>query len=257
MRGVSADISKRKKAEEESVRLRDEMSRLSRINMLNDLSGTLAHELNQPLAAILSTAQAGIRFLASGKANSELLGQILQNIVEDDKRAAEVITSLRSMVKKEKSEKKPVNLNDILNDVLKIYSSEAAALNLKIETDLAESLPACIGDKVQLRQVVLNLIMNAADVMSQALPENKKMILQTKTAAHGVQVSVWDFGLGLSDIDKNQIFEPFFTTKTTGLGIGLTLCKTIIKEHGGRIWAENNPDGGATFTFELPVMKND
>jgi PAS domain S-box-containing protein len=257
MRGVSADISKRKKAEEETARLRDEISRLSRINMLNELSGALAHELNQPLAAILSTAQAGIRFLNSGTANSELLSSIFQNIVEDDKRAAEVITSLRSMVKKEKSEKKPVHLNDILNDVLKIYSSEAAALNLKIETDLAESLPLCIGDKVHLRQVVLNLIMNATDVMSLALPENKKMILRTKVAEHGVQVSVWDFGLGISDINKNQIFEPFFTTKTTGLGIGLALCKTIIKEHGGRIWAENNPDGGATFTFELPVMKND
>lgn len=257
MRGVSADISKRKNAEEESDRLRNELSRLSRINMLNELSGALAHELNQPLAAILSTAQAGLRFLHSGKFNSELLGQIFQNIVEDDKRAAEVITGLRSMVKKGKGEKKPFNLNDILNDVLVIYHSEAAALNLKVEIDLTESLPACIGDKVQLRQVVLNLIMNAADAMSQTFPENKKVILQTRRTGLGAQASFRDFGPGLDDAAKDKIFTPFFTTKSSGLGIGLALCKTIMQDHGGRIWAENNPDGGVTFFFELPVIKND
>jgi signal transduction histidine kinase len=254
---IVKEEEKRKKAEEEAARLRNELARYLRVNMLGEISGALAHELNQPLAAILSSAQAGLRFLHSGKANSELLGSILQNIVEDDKRAAEVITSLRSMVRKEKGEKRPVYLNDILSDVIKIYNSEAAALNLKVETGFFESLPACIGDKVQLRQVVLNLIMNAADAMSQVLPENKKMILQTKRTDHGVQASVRDFGLGIDDSIINHIFEPFFTTKNTGLGIGLALCKTIILDHGGRIWAENNPDGGATFVFELPVIKND
>jgi PAS domain S-box-containing protein len=257
IRGVSADISRRKKAEENAARLRNEMNRYSRINMLGGLSGSMAHELNQPLAAILSNAQAGLRFLHSGKASSELLGSIFQNIVEDDKRAAEVITSLRSMVKKEKVEKKPIHLNDIFSDVVKIYNSEAVALNLKLETDFAELLPPCMGDNVQLSQVVLNIVMNAADAMSRTLPENKKMILQTKMAGRGVCASVRDFGPGIDDSIINHIFELFFTTKNTGLGMGLALCKTIIQDHGGRIWAENNPDGGATFFFELPAIKND
>jgi signal transduction histidine kinase len=158
------------------------------------------------------------------------------------------------MMKREEGEKKSIILSEVLNDVIAILHSEAVFRNVHIETEFGESLPPVLADRTQLQQVTLNLIMNAAEAMSRNLPEERRIILRTEATDHCVRVTVRDFGPGIDRGNLERIFEPFFTTKGAGLGVGLNICRTIVEAHGGRIWAENNPEGGATFTFELPVI---
>ena len=160
------------------------------------------------------------------------------------------------MMKREEGERRPTILNDVLNDVIQIFRSEAIFRNMRIETELDGSLLPVFGDKGQLQQVVLNIIMNGSEAMSGTPPEQRKLILRTQRKDHSIWVSVRDFGPGIDKEDLDQIFQPFFTTKRTGLGIGLSLCHTIVEDHGGRIWAENNSNGGATFFIELPIYKS-
>jgi C4-dicarboxylate-specific signal transduction histidine kinase len=234
-----------------------ELLRADRSARLGELTASLAHELNQPLAAILSNAQAGLRFLASGKNDPDLFREILQNIVRDDKRAADVIRGLRSMVKKGKPRKDPLNVNDLITDVLVVIHSELIARDIMIKTHFDETLPSVIVDKTQIQQVLLNLIMNAADAMAQTPHERRRVILRTKMSAGFVHVAVRDAGPGITAEDAGRIFEPFYSTKRDGIGMGLAICKSIIMDHGGRIWAENNPEGGATFSFALKVKNYD
>jgi signal transduction histidine kinase len=230
-----------------------ELLRVDRSSRLGELTASLAHELNQPLAAILSNAQAALRFLASGKNDPELSREILQNIVQDDKRAADVIRSLRSMIKKGEVRKGPVNINDTLLEVIAIAQGELTSHNVLIETLLNGTIPPVIADKTQIQQVALNLIMNAMDVMAQCAPDKRKIIVQTKLRDSFVRASVHDYGPGIPAERVDSIFDPFYTTKNNGLGMGLAVCKSIVTAHGGRIWAENNPEGGATLSFELKV----
>jgi signal transduction histidine kinase len=251
---VFVNALERKRAEEEVARARAELVRVQRLAHVNELTASLAHELNQPLTGILSSAQAALRFLQSPTPDPNLFRKILQNIVEDDKRAAGVIRSLRSLVKGEVKEKERLNINEVLSDLLPLFRSESIIRNVEIKTDFDTLLPPVLGDKVQLQQVVLNLIMNATEAMSQTSPQQRIIILRTQPKDNTIRVAVQDFGPGIDSAKLSDIWQPFFTTKTTGLGIGLSICSSIISAHGGRIWAENNPDGGATFSFELPVM---
>ncbi len=250
------DITGQKQTEEEIHLARAELLRVERSFRISELTASLAHELNQPLAAILSNAQAALHFLESDKPDLKEFREILRDIIQDDKRAGNVIRSLRAMMKREEGEKKPIILNDVLKDVIAIFHSEAVFRNIKIKTDLAESLPPILADRIQLQQVTLNLIMNAAEAMAQNPSEERKIILWTHAADTCVRVSVRDFGRGIDNEDLKRVFEPFFTKKGAGLGMGLPISKSIIEAHGGRIWGENHPDGGATFAFELPVMDN-
>jgi len=195
--------------------------------------------------------------LKADKIDLNLFQQILGHIIRDDKRAATVITTLQSMVKREEKAKEPIILNDVLEDVVAVFMSEAIRSNLTIEKEFDESLPAVLGNAAQLEQVALNLIMNAGDASSQSPSGKKRVVLQTKVTDHAVQVTVRDFGPGIDEAKRDQLFQPFFTTKKSGLGMGLAICKSIIVEHGGRIGAENHPDGGAIFFFELPVPRSE
>jgi PAS domain S-box-containing protein len=255
---AARNITERKEAEAETALARAELLHVERSSRLGELTVSLAHELNQPLAAILSSAQAAVRFLQSGTRDLNLFRTILQNIIEDDKRAAGVITSLRAMMKKEESEREPLNLNAVLDDVLKLFYAEAIVRKVTIERDFDKSLPPVLGDKIQLQQVVLNLFMNAAEALSESPNEDdkRKIILRTKATDHGIQVTVRDFGPGIDPARLDDIWHPFFTTKNTGLGMGLGVCRSIIQAHRGRISAENHPDGGAMFTFEIPIFRN-
>jgi signal transduction histidine kinase len=234
-----------------------ELLRVDRSSRLGELTASLTHELNQPLAAILSNAQAALRFLASGKMNPELSREILQNIVQDDKRAADVIRSLRSMVKKGEAKKEPVNVNDVFREVIAIAYGELSAHNILIETLLDETLPSVIADRTQIQQVVLNLVMNAADALAETAPNRRKIILQTKLRDGFIRAAVRDYGPGIDAAEVDSVFDPFYTTKHNGLGMGLAVCRSIITAHEGRIWAEKNPEGGATFSFELKVEDHD
>ena len=247
------DITERKQAEAEVNRARTQLLHVERSLRLNEMTASLAHELNQPLAAILSNAQAALRFLKSDKPDLNEFQEILRDIISDDQRAGNVIRSLRSMMKREEVDKSPIILNNVLDDVIEIFHTESIFRNVAVETELDGSLPPVLGDKVQLQQVVLNLIVNAADAMSHNPPEHRQIILRTGVKDDRIRVTVRDFGPGIDKMNLEHIFEPFFTTKRTGLGIGLAVCHTIVEVHGGRIWAENNPDGGASFFIELPI----
>ena len=228
-----------------------------RISRIGQLTASLAHELNQPLAAILTSAQAGLRFLSAEEKDIGLLRRIMENIVKDDKRAAAVVTNLRSMVKLEKRLVAPVDLNALLEEVVSILQSEAMLRKVAIERDLDESLPTVTANPETLRQVILNLLMNAFDAMSSSPADQRKVILQTRAVDGSVHVALQDFGPGIQAENPEQLFQPFYTTKGSGMGMGLTICNTIVKDHGGRIWAENAPGGGARFTFTLPVPQDD
>ena len=253
---IQTDITERKQAEAEANRAREQLLHVERSAQMGELTASLAHELNQPLTAILSNAQAALRFLQSDKVNLDELREILHDIIQDDQRAGNVIRSLRSMMKREERERNPIILNTVLNEVTQIFHTESIFRNVHIDAEFDESLPLVLADKVQLQQVVLNLIVNAADAMSQNPPEHRRIIMRTRVNNDRIRVTIRDFGPGIDQGSLNRIFQPFFTTKGTGLGMGLAVSQTIVEAHGGHIWAENHPDGGATFFIELPVISD-
>jgi len=256
MIGTVHDITELKRAELESYRARRELLRLERVSRMGELTASLAHELNQPLTAILSNAGAALRFLQSDRLEPSELREILQDIINDDKRAGDIIRNVRAMLKEEEREREAIALNDMLRDIFSLFHSEAVIRNIAVEMDLADPSPLVQADTVQIQQVLINLIMNATEAMSHSGPENRKIILQTRPVDHGVvQVAVRDFGPGIEKKELDRIFDPFFTTKRSGLGMGLSISRSIIEAHGGRIWVANNPDKGVTFYFEIPVLK--
>jgi len=231
-----------------------ELAHLSRVTMLGELSGSLAHELNQPLTAILSNAQAAQRFLAHDKVDLDELRDILKDIVDEDKRAGEVIRRLRLLLKKGEVQHQPLDVNEVVLEVLKLVRSDLVNQGVTAHTELAPGLPLLHGDRVQLQQVLLNLVMNACDAMSGVVRDERQFIIRTKPAdGQGVEVAVSDRGRGIPADHIERVFQPFFTTKPHGMGLGLSVCRTILTAHGGKLWAENNPDRGATFHFTLPV----
>jgi PAS domain S-box-containing protein len=254
---AARDVTERKRAEAEASNARRELLRMDRLSRMGELTASLAHELNQPLAAILSNAQAGLRFIQSEKPDLNELRDILQDISSDDKRAGSVIRSLRAMIKQEEREREPLSINELVREVVSLFHSEAVLRNVIIETDFAESLPTLLADKIQLEQVVLNLIMNATEAMDHEAPEKRKISLKTERTNNGaIQVALRDYGPGIEKENLDRVFQPFFTTKGAGLGMGLSFSRSIIEAHGGRLWAENNPDKGATFFFEIPVISH-
>jgi PAS domain S-box-containing protein len=249
------DISERKQAELEAARQRNELAHLSRVTTLSELSGSLAHELNLPLAAILSNAQAAQRFLAHGDADLAEVREILNDIVSEDKRASEVIRRLRLLLKKSEVQQHSLGINEVVQDVLKLMRSDLTNRNVTVDIELDQNLPTVTGDPVQLQQVLLNLVVNACDAMTDCDTPERRLLVRTgmENGSGAVRVSVTDRGGSIAEEKMEQIFEPFFTTKAEGMGLGLSVCRTIIAAHQGKLWATNNPDRGATFHFSLPV----
>jgi C4-dicarboxylate-specific signal transduction histidine kinase len=253
VRGASVDITKRKQAEEEAARQRNEMAHLSRVSTLGELSGSIAHELSLPLSAILSNAQAAQRVLANGDAAE--VRDILNDIVSEDKRAGEVIRRLRQWLKKDEVQQHSLQINDVVEDVLQLIRSDLVNQKVTVDTELARHLPTVTGDPIQLQQVLVNLVVNACDAMGGCNAPERRLIIRTGTenGSSAVIVSVTDHGGSIPEEKIEQIFEPFFTTKAKGLGLGLSVCRTIIAAHRGKLWATNNADCGATFHFSLPI----
>jgi len=261
MRGASFDISKRKQAELEAARQRNEMAHLSRVTMLGELSGSIAHELNLPLSAILCNAQAAQRIIANGHADLAEVREILNDIVSEDKRAGEVIRHLSLWLKKGEVQQHSLRINEVVQDVLKLIRSDLVNQRVTADVELARNLPTITGDPVQLQQVLVNLVVNACDAMSnRTIPERRLLIrtgIQNRNGSSAVTVSVTDRGSSITEEKMEQIFEPFFTTKPKGMGLGLSVCRTIIAAHRGKLWATNNADCGATFHFSLPMAVSD
>jgi len=251
--GSCIDITERREAELDSARQRNELARLSRVAVLGELSGALAHELNQPLAAILSNAQAAQRLLARQPADLDEIHSILGDVVEDDLRAREVITRLRLLLEKGEVRQQSIDLNEVVSGVLRLVNSDLLLQGVTAHTDLAPDLPAVSGDSVQIQQVLLNLILNGCHAMTNGDGRERKLALRTAARdGDGVLVTISDRGPGIPPTDLDRIFEPFFTTHAGGMGLGLAVCRSIIGAHGGRLWATNDEGAGASFHFTLP-----
>ena len=255
MSGVNEDITARRHAEEALAEKRTELAHLSRVTMLGELSGSLAHELNQPLAAILSNAQAAQRFLARNPGDIAEVSAILQDIVDDDKRAGEVIRRLRALLRKEEIEHQSLDVNEIVLEVLRLMRSDLVNRNVSVSTQLAPALPAVTGDRVQLQQVLINLVINGADALEGSLARERHLSVRTALTHGHVEVTVTDSGKGIAAEDLERVFQPFVTTKVQGMGLGLAVCRTIVNAHAGQIWAVRNADAGSTFHFTLPAAR--
>ena len=253
MRGVFVDVTERKQAEVELRQNREEVAHVGRVALMGELAASLAHELNQPLTGIVTNAQAGQAFLDHGKGNAAEFREIFQDIADDGKRAGEVIRSMRNMVKKGELPWELLDLNDVVTKATRLIKPDALARGCEIHADLEPNLPKIRGVRIQLKQVLLNLIVNAFDATEDPDPARRIVILSTACdGAAGVRLTVRDFGVGLP-AESEKIFEQFFSTKRDGLGMGLVIARSIIEAHGGRLFAENVEGGGACFHFTLPA----
>jgi C4-dicarboxylate-specific signal transduction histidine kinase len=249
-------ITERKRAEEEAEQQRKELAHLTRVGIVGELSGAIAHELSQPLTAILTNAQAGQRFLAANGERHRDVAEILSDIVRGAKHAGSVIRRLRALLKRDDAHFALIDLNKVITEVLDLARHEFVARNVRLDVHLAPGLALVSADRVGLQQVLLNLLMNACDAMSSIQPSSRQISIATSVDPQGsVRTRISDCGQGIWAGHEERIFDAFFTTKQHGLGLGLSVCRSIVKAHAGRLSAENNPSGGATFHFILPGPK--
>jgi signal transduction histidine kinase len=253
--GAIRDVTSRKKAERETQELRDNLAHVARVTTVGALSSSLAHELNQPLGIILSNAQAAQELLAQQPPDLAEVQSILTDIVAADRRAGDIIAGLREMLKHGPIPFHPLLLNQIIEDVLHLIQSDLIRRGITVIRHLATDLPPIAGDRVQLQQLMLNLIINGADAMASNDPGTRRLHVQTMLHGGRVHASVRDEGTGLP-ADTNLLFQPFYTTKPQGLGLGLHICQAIVATHHGRLWAESHPERGAVFCFELPASES-
>jgi signal transduction histidine kinase/integral membrane sensor domain MASE1 len=254
--GLVADITARKTAEHQIELQRRELAHLTRVSVVGELSGAIAHELNQPLTAILANAQASQRMLVKDAPDLPEIGSALDDIVQAGSRASEVISRVRKLLKKGESRYEAVDINELFRSTLNLLHSELISRRVTVQLDLAEDLPLAVGDPVELQQVLLNLAMNASDAMSSISTRRRLLTLTTRTIKDGfVEGSVSDQGRGIAPDQQGRLFEPFYTTKEHGLGLGLSICSTIINSHGGDLRIVNNETGGARAVFVLPAHR--
>jgi signal transduction histidine kinase len=253
--GLLIQRRRRKHAEQEAQLQRRELNHLSRVATLGELTGTLAHELSQPLTAILCTANAARRFLSHEPPNLTELRDSLNEIVEADQRASDVIHRLRGFLKKNRAQRHLVDLNLVVTDALRLARNDLLERSVVVTSHLDAEAPHVLGDRVELQQVLMNLILNACDAMASLDPARRRLSITTERTSKGmVRVAVADHGPGIPE-DVESLFEPFFTSKEEGLGLGLAICRSIVSDHGGDIRAWANPEEGATFSFTLPARK--
>ena len=251
-----ADISQRKFAEEEARRQREQINLLTRLSLLGEMTASLAHELNQPLSAIMSNANAAMQYIANGKLDPAQLQEILTDVVADGQRAHNIIRNVRDAIKKGGAIRCRINLNDMVKAVRHMISADAAAQSCKVEMSLAEDLPTIEGDPTQMQQVLINLVRNAVDAMRDTPPNRREVEIATTYDGNAtIHVAVRDHGCGIAETAAERLFEQFFTTKEEGLGMGLAIVRSIVEAHGGRISAENVDGGGARFYFNLPTSE--
>jgi len=246
------DVTERKQAEVAAEAQRRELAHMGRVASLGELSGALAHELNQPLAAILANTRAAQRMMSRNAPDLVEIRAILEDIVVDDRRAGQVIGRLRALLKKGETRTSEVSLNELVEEVKDLLHSELIRRRVATDIRLTRMMPLLLGDRVELQQVILNLISNACDAMAGRPADHRLLTISTSMTPDGwVELAVQDRGTGIPPERLDQIFDAFFTTKASGLGLGLAICRSIVNAHGGRLWAVNNPFGGATFHLAL------
>ncbi|MCZ6643147.1 MAG: ATP-binding protein, partial [Gammaproteobacteria bacterium] len=259
---LEQEIIERKKIEEdlrksviERNQKRGELAHVLRVATMSELTAALAHEINQPLTAIRMNAQAVKRLMKSDALDFQEFGEIIDDIVDDNRRAAEIIHHMRALLVKHKVDAQLLNIDKIIDEVIGLIHSDAVIKGVEVALDLVEDLPQVSGDGIQLQQVFLNLILNGFDAMQNVPIGERRLVIQTALQGeNAICVSVLDTGVGFNERDADRLFEPFHTTKADGLGMGLAINRSIIEAHGGKIWACKNADRGATFQFTLPVL---
>jgi C4-dicarboxylate-specific signal transduction histidine kinase len=256
------DISERKLAEA-TVRAKDEalqatrleLARVSRVMTIGELTASIAHEVNQPLGAMVANAGAAVRWLSATPPNVAQARRVLQSIADDGRRASEIIQRIRALVQRRPPRMVLVGINETIGDVIALAQQELHSNGIALATRLSEDLPAVPGDRIQLQQVLLNLLVNAVEAMTLVGSGVRELTVSSRrNGAREVLVEVQDSGPGLAHEHADQVFEAFYTTKAEGLGIGLSISRSIIEAHGGRLWAVQNEPRGATFSFSLPLQ---
>ena len=251
--GIAFDITEKKQAQDALQEMRAELARNARVNQMVAMTGSIAHEINQPLSAIVANASAGLRWLERTTPDVDETRTVLQEIVDEGHRAGEIIKGIRAMFRADDKSRVSVDLNELLREVLVLTQDERRNGQIEVHTELDENLPSVTGDRVQLQHVLFNLMTNAIDAMESVTDRNR--ILRVKSnpnGSAGVLITVEDSGIGIAPENINRIFSAFFTTKSHGMGLGLAICRSIVESHGGRLSASPNYPHGATFQIVLP-----
>jgi C4-dicarboxylate-specific signal transduction histidine kinase len=249
---LKAEDAERRRTAEDLRQAQADLTRVSRVTAMGELTASLAHEVNQPLAAAVINANSCSRWLAGDAPNIEEARAAAVRIVQDGTRAADIMTRVRLLFRKGEEKREVIDVNDIIREMILLLRGEAAHHSVSIRPELASDLPGITGDRVQLQQVMMNLVMNGIDAMKEANGARELAIASRRTSPEQVQVSVSDTGVGLPT-QQDQIFKPFFTTKSDGIGMGLSISRSIVESHGGRLWASDNSPRGASFHLALPV----
>lgn len=252
------DVSAAKQAEQELRQAQADLAHITRVTTLGELTASIAHEVNQPIAAVITNAAAGLRWLKAEPPNLDEVRATLGNIAKDAKRAGDVVDRIRALAKKAPLRMARFDLNEAVVDVIALTRSELVKHGVSLQMQLATGLPLIEGDRIQLQQVILNLILNAVEAMSGIDNGTREVRISTGSeASNAVLVTVRDFGPGLDPQSVDRLFEAFYTTKPGGLGMGLAICRSIIQAHKGRLWATANEPRGAVLQFTLPLERDE
>jgi len=248
------DLTQRKHAEEALRKAQAELAHVTRVTTLGELTASIAHEVNQPLAAVVNAAVACLRWLDRGSPDLDEARRAAEWIIKEGNRASEVIRRVRALAKKTDIEKVPFDVNDVVKEVIALVQHELISHRVSLRMELAPTLPMILADRVQLQQVIINLVMNGIEAMQSVTDRSRELVIGShQDETHRVLVTVTDSGVGISAENADRMFNAFFTTKSSGMGMGLSICRSIVEAHGGRLWATANVPHGATFQFTLPV----
>jgi C4-dicarboxylate-specific signal transduction histidine kinase len=248
------DLTERKRGEEALRNAQADLTRVARLTTMGELAASIAHEINQPLAGLVSSGNACLRWLANDKPNLHAARRAAERVVSDGHRASEIIRSLRALAGKSGPEMTQLDINDAIREVLVLMRSELNQHDVSLETALSGGLEPIMGDRVQLQQVILNLIMNGIEAMSAIMRQPRVLRVRSQIDGPGaVLIAIEDSGPGLAPETMDRLFDPFFTTKPSGMGMGLSICRSIVDAHGGRLWASQQPPRGAVFQFTVPT----
>ncbi len=251
---LESEIAERKRAEETVHKTQADLAHLTRVMTMSELATSIAHEVNQPLAAIVTNGAAGMRWLGADPPNVERARESMTRVISEGNRASEVIKRIRALSKKASQHKSPLEINEVIQDVLALIGTELVKNRVVLTCELKPKVPRVTGDRVQLQQVLLNLIMNGIEAMADVTGRSRELVIQSDIDDRGqVLVSVRDSGTGLDAQHLEQVFEAFYTTKAEGVGMGLSISRSIVEAHGGRLWASPNTGPGASFQFTLPT----
>jgi PAS domain S-box-containing protein len=256
--GAVTDVTARKRAEEELHEAQAGLAHVTRVTALGELAASIAHEVNQPLAAVVTNAAACLRWLDRETPNLDEARGTVRSIIKDGSRAGEVIQRVRALVNKTAGQKAPLLLNEVVDEVITLVQHELFSHRVLLRLELAPALPLVLADRIQLQQVILNLVVNGIEAMQAVTDRPRELVIQThQDETHQILLTVKDCGIGIAADNADRLFDAFFTTKSSGMGMGLSICRSIVDAHGGRLSASGNVGPGATFQFTLPLHQED